>query len=94
MKLIRVGHRWVNLEYLISGEEHDDAKAESVPIGGLRLTLETGKEFDLDGSDADKCRRHLESLCLPDPGEDLVAHDEGPEEGEEAPSRSRKRKKS
>ncbi len=91
MKLIRVGYRWVNLEYLISGDEHDPAAADVVPIGALRLTLETGKEFDLHGSDAEKCRRHLESLCLPDPGADTVAHEEGPEQ-EETPGRKRKKK--
>jgi hypothetical protein len=57
----------------------------------VRITLESGKEFDLTDGDADKCRRHVAEFFLPDPAENLVAHDEGPEEGE-SPGRRKKRK--
>ncbi len=92
MKLIRVGRRWINLEYLIMGEEHDGSpETASIPPGGVRLTLESGKEFNLDNGDADKCRRHMAVFVLPEPAENLVAHDEGPNEGESSPGRKRKK---
>jgi hypothetical protein len=92
MKLIRVGRRWINLEYLIMGEENDGTpETGHIPAGALRLTLESGKEFDLGDGDADKTRRHMAVFVLPDPAENLVAHDEGPDEGE-APGRRRRKK--
>lgn len=92
MKLVRIGRRWINIEYLILGEENDGSpETVSIPTSGVRVTLEAGKEFDLDNGDADKFRRYLEDCCLPDPAENLVAHDDGPEE-EESPGRKRKKK--
>lgn len=78
MKLIKIGRRWINLEYLIMGEEHDGTpETAHIPPGGVRITLESGKEFDLTNGDADKCKRFVGEFFLPDPA-DMVAEDEGP----------------
>ena len=51
MYLIRVGRRTLNLCYLVMSEE--GAQGETVPPGVVRITMESGKEFDLKGTDAD-----------------------------------------
>src|SRR4051794_15737536 len=65
MQLIRVGRRTINLEYLIMDEEGDGTTG--VPAGVTRVTLESGKEFDLTGADASLYRRHVDLFLQPDP---------------------------
>jgi hypothetical protein len=68
VKLIRVGKRTLNLEYMVMDEEHDgSADMLQVPLGGLRVTMERGKEFILCRADAELFRRFVDSELLPLP---------------------------
>lgn len=61
LRLIRVGRRVINLEYLIVAEEWDGtAETEQLMPGGVRLTLETGRVLTLQDGDADTLLKHLE----------------------------------
>lgn len=69
MHLIRVGRRRINLEYLIMDEANDGTpETAHIPSGGIRVTLEAGKEFDLVGDDADAYNRQANEAVCPDPG--------------------------
>lgn len=102
VKLIRVGRRRINLEYLICDEEGDGSEeTKTIPAGGVRITLESGKEFDVVGDDAEKYRRHVEALLMPDPGpgpdserSGAVAHAVDPSSGQRLPRTGRQGKKS
>lgn len=53
MKLIKVGRRRINLEYLIMDEKHDGTPVTAhIPPGGIRVTMESGVEFELVGEEA------------------------------------------
>jgi hypothetical protein len=68
MYLIRVGRRRINLEYLIMDEENDGtAETAHIPPGGVRVTMEAGKEFDLTGDDATTYKRQVNEAVCPDP---------------------------
>lgn len=74
MLLIRVGRRRINLEYLIEDEEGDGTPESShIPMGGVLVTLQRGKEFVLVGPEADSYRRQVEPYVLGDPGDTLFA---------------------
>jgi hypothetical protein len=67
MHLIRVGRRRINLEYLIMDEANDGTpETAHIPPGGIRVTLEAGKEFDLTGDDAASYNRQVEGVVCPD----------------------------
>jgi hypothetical protein len=65
MYVIRAGRRLLNLDYMIMAEEGEPGSP--VPPGSVRVTMESGKEFDLVGPDADEFRRGA-SLAI-QPGE-------------------------
>lgn len=68
MKLIQVGRRRINLEYLIMDEENDGTEETAhIPAGGVRVTMEAGKEFNLVGEDAETYRRHACDQVMNDP---------------------------
>lgn len=65
MKLIRVGRRRINLEYLIMDEEYGtDPEPVGIPPGCIRVTLEQGKEFVLSGGDAESYRAMVEAEVI------------------------------
>jgi hypothetical protein len=45
----------LNLDYFIMAEEGD--AGSPVPPGSVRVTMDTGKEFDLSGAEAEEFRR-------------------------------------
>jgi hypothetical protein len=61
MKLIRVGKRVINLEYLILAEEWDGTPetGQLVP-GAVRVTLESGRVLTLSNGDAETFLRCLD----------------------------------
>lgn len=60
MHLVQVGRRWINLEYMILAEQWDGStETAAIPQGGLRVTLEDGKGFDLPPPESDELARHL-----------------------------------
>lgn len=94
MHLIRVGRRVINVEYLIC--------AEGISEGGheiLRVTLETGKEFDLMGHEAKRFDAELNELLAPAKSLGPLgagAYTLGPAGGEsvvEPPARQRKKRR-
>jgi hypothetical protein len=69
MHLVRIGRRYVSLEHLIVAE-FADASGPSAPLPvGARLTLECGKEYELDEAEATVLRRHLDEVAVADPAE-------------------------
>jgi hypothetical protein len=80
MILVRVGRRWLNLEYLILAEEWGDPEEpHSWGPGGLRVTLVSGRVFDLPPAEATTVRRRLEAILAEPPqvggGESVTVHD-------------------
>lgn len=70
MHLIRVGRRVISLEHLILAEFSDGSNdPNGPPPGGARVTLESGKEFDLGPGETDLFGRYLAEVVRPDPAE-------------------------
>lgn len=66
MHLVRLGHRVLNLRYLILAEDCvGEPDPKTLPPGTIRVTIETGRVIDLDGDDADRLRGFLEDLLAP-----------------------------
>lgn len=60
MRIIQLGRRWINLEYLICAEPID-ATAEGQPAA-FRVILESGIVRDLGPDEAETLKRHLAEL--------------------------------
>jgi len=55
--LARVGHRVINLEYVVLSEDSDlEPEPKLLPPGIVRVTVDTGRTMDLAGHDADTWR--------------------------------------
>lgn len=80
MGIERVGKRELNLAYLIMTEDIDDAS--------LRVTMLTGKEFDLHGPEADRLRgliRQTRETSEATRGECRPSPDRDPQTGQVLP---------
>ena len=65
MILVRVGHRYLNLEYLVQAEDESrEPEPRELPEGSIRVTMERGRPFDVRGEDAESLRGMLDSLTL------------------------------
>jgi hypothetical protein len=74
MKLVKVGKRVVNLEYLILAEEWDGTPdTGQLAPGDVRITLETGRTIDLRNGDAALFMKFLEDEVMRPPHEPGVA---------------------
>jgi hypothetical protein len=72
--LVQLGHRTVNLEYMILAE---DSKGEpppkAIPLGSIRLSIEGGRTLDVTGDHAEKLRGKLAELLSPQVEEETIA---------------------
>jgi hypothetical protein len=69
MNLIRLGKRFINLDYMILAEEWDgQAEAPGFGPGAVRLTLESGRVLDLGPVEAEALLRRLGELVAEGPG--------------------------
>lgn len=65
MILVRAGHRYLNLEYLVQAEdESKEPEPKELPPGSIRVTMENGRPFDVHGEDAEGLRAVLDCLML------------------------------
>lgn len=73
MMLIRVGHRILNVEYLVLVEDSAlEPELRTLPDGVIRITVSTGQTFDLCGDDAERLRAFLEGCLEPLEGDRVV----------------------
>lgn len=66
MLLIQLGHRTLNLNYLIIAEDSDiEPPPKVLPDGIVRVFLERGHAIDFDGEHANRIRRVIAELISP-----------------------------
>jgi hypothetical protein len=88
MNLIRVGRRWLNLDFLVQAEDCDPASGAG-PAGpdSLRVTMYPGMVIGFGGGDADHIRQRLGELIsesrpgTPGPGPPARARGRAPVSG-------------
>jgi hypothetical protein len=65
MILIRIGHHYLNLEYMVQAEDSArEPEPRELPPDSIRVTMESGRPFDVGGPDAALLRRFLDGLAL------------------------------
>jgi hypothetical protein len=65
MYLIRVGNLTISLEHLILVEDaQGEPEPRTLPAGIYRMTLETGRVFDLTGERADCARELIDEVVI------------------------------
>lgn len=64
-EIVRAGHRYYGLHYLILGEDgaHPECDDPTLPRDVFRVTIATGRQIDLQGGPADQMRRNLDDAA-------------------------------